>query len=554
MEHLKLSGISKIIIPIISLLLFYQCMHDEFEFNKLDDEMEFVAGVLSPLAYGSLNIGDLISELDSSSFITSDPDGLLLLTYQDSLISYVAEDMLGIESQSFFEFFIRSEFAIPPLPILDTFEIDRITIFPFIFSNGEQLDSMILDEGNLTFDIASTFQHPAQVNLIIPNLKLNGVPFSQTFVISDASGSYTETIPFNIDNYSIYLQDSVGTDTMFFPVEFHVEVYTDGIHGIADTDQIDIDATLDNLDFDAIFGYIGNYELLGQAGDLDIGFFDNPMDGTIEFENPQINFNISNSYGVPAEIDINRFTGFDENDDSVIMIFNAGVNPFEYAYPTLAEYGEVKDTVLSINGANSSVSEFLTSMPSRIEYNVSAASNPDNDTSIYNFVNDDSKINVNFEFILPLWFKADNFALTDTLEDILEAGWHEDADIIEQISIMLEVSNGMPLDIDFQITFMDSLYNPVDTLFAEGSQPIISAANIDPVTYEVTSTSIKTSLIQYNNADIERIKNARHAIIRAGLKTPTIEGNMPAVKFFDSYTVDFNLSVGVNIKVNTNDF
>ena len=529
-------------------------MHDEFEFDKLDDEMEFVAGILSPIAYGSLNIGDLISELDSSSFFTSDPDGLLLLTYQDSLLSYVAEHMLEIESQNFFEFFIRSEFAIPPLPIQDTFEIDRITIFPFIFSNNEQLDSMILDEGNLTFDIASTFQHPAQVNLIIPNLKLNGVPFSQTFVISDASGSYTETIPFNLDNYSIYLQDSVGTDTMFFPVEFHVEVYTDGIHGIADTDQIDIDATLNNLDFDAIFGYIGNYELLGQAGDLDIGFFDNPMDGYIEFENPQINFNISNSYGVPAEIDINRFTGFDENGDSVQMTFNAGVLPFEYAYPTLAEYGEVKDTVLSINGANSSISTFLTSMPARIEYNISAASNPDNDTSIYNFVNDDSKIDVNFEFILPLWFKADNFALTDTLEDILKAGWHEDADIIEQINIMLEVSNGMPLDIDFQITFMDSIYNPVDTLFAEGSQPIISAANIDPATYEVTSTSIKTSLIQYKNADIERIKNARHAIIRAGLKTPTVEGNMPAVKFFESYTVDFNLSVSVNIKVNTNDF
>ena len=140
-----------------------------------------------------------------------------------------------------------------------------------------------------------------------------------------------------------------------------------------------------------------------------------------------------------------------------------------------------------------------------------------------------------------------------SLEDILEAGWNEDADIIDQISIMLEVSNGMPIDIDFQITFMDSIYNPVDTLFAEGSQPVISAANIDPVTYDVTSTSIKTSLIQYINADIERIKNARHAIIRAGLKTPTVDENPVPVKFFDTYTVDFNLSVGIDVKVNSND-
>lgn len=529
-------------------------MHDEFELDKLDDEMEIVAGILSPVAYGSLNIGDLISELDSSGFITTDPDGLLLLTYQDSLLSYTAEDMLKIQSQNFFEFFIQSEFAMPPLPIKDTFEIDRVTKFPFFFENGEQLDSMVLDSGSITFDIASSFQHPAQVNLVIPYLKLNGVPFSRTFNISDASGTYSEIINFNINNYVIYLQDSVNTDSMFFPVDFHVEVYTDGVHGISSTDKIDVNASLENLNFDAIYGYIGSYELLGQAGDLDLGFFNNPMEGTIEFENPQINFNISNSYGVPAQININRFTGFDENGDSILLAFNAEVNPFEYAYPNIEELGEVKDTVLSINGQNSSLSEFLASLPSRIEYNVSAASNPDNDTSIYNFVNDISKINVNFEVVLPLWFKADNFAFSDTLKDIFGEGWSEDADIIDQINIMLEVSNGMPIDIDFQVTFMDSLYNPVDTLFTDGSQPVISAANINQTTYEVLSESIKTSLIQYKNADIGQMKNARHAIIRAGLKTPTVNGSTVPVKFFDTYSVDFNLSISVNVKANTNDF
>jgi|GEM_PF-797330 len=554
MNKLKFSGIIKLILPILIIPIFYQCMHDEFDFDKLDDEMEIVFGVLSPVAYGSLNMEDLVSEFDSSSFFTTDPDGLLLLTYQDSLLSFVAEDLLEIPSQNFFEYFIESDFGIPVTPPVDTFEIDRKVMFPFTFDNGEKLDSMILDAGDLIFDLASSFQHQAQVELLIPNLKLDGVMFSQTFDISDESGSYAATVPFTLDGYSIQLQDSVGNDTMFFPVEFHVEIYTNGINGVSSSDQIDIDANFGGLDFDAIFGYIGDYELLGEQGEFDLGFFDNPLEGEIEFASPEINLSISNSYGVPAEININRFTGFDENGDSIQLTFTPpSASTFRYAFPTLAEYGETKDTLFSINSDNSTVSEFLAFLPSSINYNIGAISNPDGEGVDYNFVNDDSKIDVNLEFVLPLEFKADNFALNDTLEDLLSEGWQEDADIIDQINIMLEVTNGMPIDIDFQLTFMDSVYNPVDTLFAEGTQPIIAAAIVDPVTHEVISSNKKTSLIQYNNLDIEKMKDARHAIIRAGLKTPTVEGELATVKFFDYYTVDFNLSVGVNIKANTND-
>ena len=556
MKKLKLSGISKIIIPIASLLLFYQCMHDEFELDKLDDEMEIIAGILSPIAYGSLNIGDLISELDSSGFITTDPDGLLHLTYQDSLFSYIANDLMEIPSQDFFEFFIESDFTIPPgWGAGETVILNHTKNFPFAFSNNEQLDSIILDEGNMIFDITSEFLHTGQIIITCPNIRKDNTPFTDTIPIDVSNGNFTYNEPFVLDGYTIYLSDSVTIDSSFsyMPVDFHVELINSGA-GFNLGERISIVATIEDLNFDAIFGYIGNYELLGQADELDIGFFENPMDGTIRFENPQINFNISNSYGVPAQIDINHFTGFDANGDSVELSLDASVNPFEYEYPDSTDYANndyIKETTLNIKSTNSKVSDLIALMPSRIEYNISAASNPDNDPSIYNFVDDNSKIDVSFEIILPLWFEADNFAFSDTLEDILAAGWSEDADMIDQINIMLEVFNGMPIDIDFQVTFLDSLYNPVDTLF-KGSQPIILAANIDQ-DYNVTSTSRKTSYIQYKNADIEKMENARHAIIRAGLKTPTVGENVVPVKFLDTYSIDFNLSIGVNIKVNTND-
>lgn len=555
MNKLKRSGIIKFVVVSLLIPFFYQCMHEEFEFDKLDDEMEIVAGILTPVAYGSLSIADLISEVDSSSYFTTDPDGLLLLTYQDTIGSFVAEDLLDIPTQSFFEYFIESDFGFPGgiAPPAQTFTIDRSLKFPFTFGNGERLDSMVLDSGQLVFDISSSFQHRAQVTLTIPNLTKEGNPFSEVFDISDETGSYSETIPFSIDKYTIVLQDSVGTDTMFFPVTFHVEVYTNGSNTISNTDQIDISANIENMNFDAIYGYIGNYELLAQTGDIDLGFFENPFDGTLTFANPQLNVNISNSYGVPAEINLNRITGFDNNGDSVVLTYDPpSLSAFRYAYPTLEEIGEAKDTTISLNDDNSNLAEFIEALPSSIAYNVDATSNPDGDVD-YNFVNDDSKIDVNLEFVLPLEFSADSFAFSDTLEDVLDDGWYDDADVIDKVNIMLEIKNGLPLNIDFQVTFMDSLFNPVDTLFSKENQPIIPAANIDPLTYEVLNSSEKTSLIEYTNADLERIKNARHAIFRAGLKTPSVNNSVVAVKFFDYYSVDFNMSVGVNVKVNTND-
>ncbi|MFC2096591.1 hypothetical protein ACFLQ3_02715 [Bacteroidota bacterium] len=560
MNKLKVAGILKFILPIFIVFIFLQCMHDEYDFSKLDDEMEITAGVLAPVAYGSLTLEDIISEFDSSSYISSDADGLLLITYEDSLFSYIADDLLNIPSQDFIEYFIESDFTIlPGFPLWnpgDTLPIERTEMFPFSFSQGEKLDSMILDQGTLNININCEFQHTGNIYITIPDIRNNNLPFLDTIPIENASGSFTSDTPFNLDGHTIYLSDSVGSDSLFLRVDFRVELINSGA-GITAGEEIGVTATIDNIDFDAIFGYIGDYELLTQTGDIDLGFFENTIDGYIRFEEPEINFNIQNSYGVPAAVSISRFVGFKSNSDSIHMTFDSSMDTFGYAYPTLTDYINddiYKDTVISINGNNSNVADFLSFLPSSLEYSLSAKSNPEGPTASYNFVSDDSRIDIDFEFILPLYFQADSFALEDTIDlDLVDID--EDADFIEQVSIMLEVSNGLPLDIDFQLYFLDSVYNHVDTLFAENARPIIGSAIINEVDNTVLAPGIKISLIEYSKDDISALNSVRYGVIRAGLKTPSDgNGDLISVKFMEDYSVDFNLSVGVDVKANTNDF
>jgi hypothetical protein len=560
MNNLRFVGILKILLPILSIFIFSMCMQDEYDFNKLDDEMEITAGFLAPVAYGSLNLQDIISEFDSSSFISTDADGLLLITYEDSLFSYIADDLLNIPSQDFIEFFIESDFTIlPGFPgwnTGDTLTILRSQKFPFTFSQGEKLDSMILDQGNMVFNVTSEFQHTGNIVITCPNIRLDNVPFERTILIDDASGGFSFNSSFPLDGYTIYLNGSIGTDTMFLPVNFKVELISSG-DAITAGEEIAVTATIENMNFDAIFGYIGDYELLTQTGEVDLGFFENTLDGYIYFENPQINFNIKNSYGVPAAVTISRFVGFKNDIDSIQMIFDSTIDTFGYAYPSLADYianDIYKDTTISINGTNSNVSDFLSFLPSKLEYSLGAKSNPEGPSGSYNFVSDDSKIDVGFEFILPLWFKADNFALEDTIDlDLMDID--QDANFIEKVNILLEVSNGLPLEIDFQVYFLDSLYNPVDSLFDDASRPIIRSGITDPLTGEVIAPGINKSFVEYTKDDITTLNTVRYGVIRAGLKTPSdASGDQFSVKFFTDYSVDFNLSVGVDVKANSNDF
>jgi len=147
-------------------------MQDEYDLDKLSDEMEINMGLLTPLAYGSLSLNDIISEFDSTSYIDTDQEGLFYITYEDSLLSLRAEDLLDVPDQDFFEYFIESDVDVPPyINWGDSIVIEREELFTFDFNNNEQLDSIILETANLTIDINSSFRHDGNVILSSPNIR-----------------------------------------------------------------------------------------------------------------------------------------------------------------------------------------------------------------------------------------------------------------------------------------------------------------------------------------------------------------------------------------------
>jgi len=270
MGKFKISGIIKTTTVVFAILIFGQCMRDEFEFDKLSTEVEINAGLLMPLAYGSLSFDNIISEFDNSGLLSENADGLLYLTYADSLISFVANDMLNIPEQDFFQFFIQTDFGFGGGWVTES--VDKQQDFPFTFANKEELDSMIVNDGDIIFEISSEFQHTGEILMTFPNIRKDGVPLVKSVPMDDPSGNFSANIVEPIDGYTIHLNDSVGTDTLFLPVLFHVELVNSGNPDPLPTDSIKVVAKISTLAFDAVFGYIGDYELLSETGEMNLGF------------------------------------------------------------------------------------------------------------------------------------------------------------------------------------------------------------------------------------------------------------------------------------------
>jgi len=529
--------------------LLTACMQEEFEFDKLSDEMEFEVGVFAPVAKGTLSLDDLISEVDSTGVITADEEGLLYLSYEDSLASFMASDIIDIPDQQFDEVVVESDVDVPPyIDWGDSIVVERQKQLTWTYSDNEEIDSIRLYAGDFRFEVSSTFEHTGYVELYSPSVTKQGEPYRQKIQISSPGGTFSDVRVFDLSGYTFELETETTNGNSQLDLEFRVVLYNSG-NGISSDDRIDIAANFNNLEFESIYGYVGNYELAGESGEIDVSFFDNSLDGDIFFEAPEVNFHIDNGYGVPVDVNIAQFEGSKDGDAPINLSYGAGVNPFSISYPDISQEGQmVKDTI-ALNKDNTSIDDFLNYKPSSIAYQVSAASNPDNNTGIYNFAHRDSRLDVSVEFILPLWFSASNFALEDTVDlDLTDIDSYED---IDELGFSLMVDNELPTQVQMQVIFMDANYQPLDQLFLEGEEVVIPAAAVDAQGI-VTESLEKTTVMNLSKARLEGIKNTMYAAIVARLETSNYDPQN-RVKFYDRYEIDFKLSVDANATVNSND-
>ena len=88
-------------------LVSNSCQKDQFQLDRLYDEIEIRTDLVAPLIFGSMGMGDLVAEFDSSGYVDEFDDGLIYLAYNDTVAEVMVDtlDLLpdGFYTQIYFD-------------------------------------------------------------------------------------------------------------------------------------------------------------------------------------------------------------------------------------------------------------------------------------------------------------------------------------------------------------------------------------------------------------------------------------------------------------------
>ncbi len=535
------------------LLVASSCFDSNYDLKNISDEIELTPGISVPLAFGSLTLNDIINEIDSGDFVRQfEDDSLLYILYEENLISYNASDVVSVPDQNFLQFFIDSDVAFAtllPVGVGDTAFFEKEKNGEFVFANGEKIDSMKLHSLKMNIEVNSSFHHTGILIIYSDNIIVDGIPFRKLIQISSTTGDFSYTLDSTYTNVNLIL-DNTDPDTTVLPLKFDLYLINSGAP-VLPGEKCDISMSFNDNKFASVFGYLGEYDLLVNSGQIDVSIFNERVQGgNLFFADPRLALTVNNSYGIPVQIELTNTNVSSSINGSTIPVTFTGVNPFDIAAPTISQIGESIYSEVPINKDNSNIVEAMESSPNHLNYTATAKTNALGIAGPYNFITDSSTMDLGVQIVLPLYIKAEGFALEDTIDFDFEKELGEDLDMVEYMRLTMETDNGLPVETNLQVYFANASYVKLDSMFRD-DDVLLEPASVGP-NGKVSEPANLIKRVSYNKADIEKLKATKYAFVRASINTP-VSGD-GYFRFYSYYGIDFKLSAKADFRINSNDF
>lgn len=397
----------------------------------------------------------------------------------------------------------------------------------------------------------------------------------------------------NIDltGYRIY----ANNNTVNYNISASTENTQDAVAGdqtrvISETQSISSNVTISNLKISTAEGEIatqttilGSDDASNNTSDLQIidlyndtevslteidGLADlsSEIDG-IEFSGASLSISYESNIGVPTtiymamlgidgdnqELFLSGETGTDKEvkkSDSISVLYSNGQridasNLIKFMLTPSVDGNSIVSKV-EFNDLNSNVSEFLNALPKEIRFiGIGVVNETGGEATISTPLEFDPGIIVD----LPLYFSADG-ASVEIKQDgsgLSKALPSEDKNYqITEAELYVGYKNGLPLGIDLEIEFLDSLGNELDRLPLQGDDPIeFNAASIDKTTRFAASEAANKLVIALTKDQITNISKTDSIKVTASLNTFSTE----KIKIRNTDSITF--SVGASVTVQT---
>lgn len=552
-RFLQLVAIAALILVSLSCSRF-----DDFKLDNLDTEVEFEPSIVLPLAYGSFNLQDLLEAFDSTGIVSQTGDSLLFIYYLDTAYSVTAEEIVDIPNKASTETYIESDVNTPAwalLPDGDEMTFSKIEIMDFEIQEGDQIDIVLLKDGQMNIVVNSSFMHSGTLLMTSPNIfDPNGDSLMLEFVISEADGTFHSDSDYPLEGYSLEIDEDAGM--AFIRVNYLLTLKKEPGNGISIDDEAGIEINFDGMEFSHVYGFVSEREVLNVNQTLNLDFFDiASLLQDITLKEPEFNLHVYNSYGIPMLITLEEITGRSTSSGTELELefVHDSMKKFKVGAPNIDDLGQTDTSFYSINTSNSNLSELLQISPNKMDFHIIANTGLTPLSGDQNFVLDTSTMDIVAEVVLPMWLQTGGYALQDSIDFNLDSIIGEDfANMLEYLKLSFVMKNELPLEVRLQGYFLDSTETVIDSLFLNGDLPLLEAAQVDDngeIIYDLISEILLE--IEFTEEKLSVLPDARYLWFKADASTT--DHGTKFVKFYSFYELHYQLSIDAEFRINSDE-
>jgi len=526
--------------PLALSLLLWGCLEQIGDLDKVE-EYTWNPNFAVPIANSTFGLVEFLEDPEVDEYITTDPDGLIIFTYEDQFESQEAASYIEIPDETFSESISFSPPLLIQLPIL--LEIETTESFDFTLDSGEgdEIDSALLNSGSLQVDLQADFPASGEVSFIFNSILENGQPLERIHTWSFTGQQPVVDISNIIDlsNLKLDLTEG-GTTTNSFQFDVTVKLLYD-LQTVLPTNSISIDVQLLDASFDSAYGLFASRDIDSDPETIDLEFFESLVEGSFYLDAPSISLTFENSYGIPIGVDLDNLS-FSNATETQILTGTITESQQIIGAPNIDQIGESVISTITIDNTNSNIPDLVSMLPTEVTYELSGTVNPAG-LNQRTFVLGSSVVDIGLNVELPLIGRISDLKI----EEEFEFDGSTTLDDFNYALFKITVENGFPLGAEIQVHFLDQFGQELDVLI-DGDQNLIGAAPVDGQGL-VTESNTMITEVEFDLDKIDAVRDTKTLLLEVSFTT-TDDGNV-SVRFLDSYemTVKMGMQVEFNIPV-----
>jgi hypothetical protein len=541
MRQLIVSGVT-----FITLAVFISCIKEKFDPNSLSKSYYDSITVATPVGYSQSPLIEYFQAQIDSGVLVQDADGMLRFRFQEGVITLNVSDIIQFPVfDSTYSIINDTGSPIDLNPIGTNISLTQTFFLDFGYSQGqnnEEIDSILLDNMNMDIIVAGVGVLNASMDANFPGILYNNLSYTKNYLVINSTNNYSDLLA-----YTVHLQNSSSKKNQL-QVDFTINLgQTARI--IAPGEIIaNVDLRFSTLDFKALYGYIGQVNIAPTiVAPNTIDLSNNRIRGYFNFINGDFDVISRNSFGVPFVFKLDDFTYRTFYTPTSTMVFENSVVPSQNSnvpFPSLSQIGQTIEGSSPIN--TGPIQLAFQDYYSTVEGIISGRANP-NGKQDYNFVLDNSQLEISTGYSVPFWGNTDNFHTTDTINFPINGFFSQTYNDITRLVFVLNFINALPMDAKTQIYFCDAGGARLDSMF-QSPYTITGSSNADSEG-KVGPVFNNTLKVEFLADRLPGIQQTAYLMVQSDIKTVNVQNpSPPAWKFFSDYY--FYVHVGVAATVN----